>query len=202
MAPIDGGGDVFLVGSGHILGGTEAALMLGMLPPIIHLAEEGERATLRWLVERMRQDLCAAKPGSDLAAQHPDAGKTSGPGWFGALADRQWRSNVAAIHAEPARRWTVASLAQTAAMSRSSFALEFRELAGDTPMDYLARGRMFLALDRLKTGAAPSAESAEGLGYSSESSVSTAFKHVIGRAPRQFFRANSQGSPHRPRPVT
>ena len=199
---INGGGGVFLVGSRFILGGPQAALMLGMLPPIIHLRAESERRALRWLVERMMQELRDARPGHDLVAEHLahmmlilalrlhlEEATSPGRGWFGALADRQLRSAIAAIHAEPAKRWTVASLAETAAMSRSGFALKFRDLAGETPMDYLARWRMFLALDRLKTGAAPLAAIAEDLGYASESSFSTAFKRVMGRSPRQFFRA-------------
>ena len=201
MVPINGGGGVFLVGSRFILGGAHAALMLGLLPPIIHLRAESERLALRWLVERTMQELRDALPGHDLIARHLahmmlilalrlHLEENTGPGWFGALSDRHLRAAVAAIHAEPARRWTVTSLAQTAAMSRSSFALRFSKLAGETPMNYLARWRMFLAVDRLETGATPLATIAQDLGYASESSFSTAFKRIMGRSPRQFTRTS------------
>ena len=71
-------------------------------------------------------------------------------GWLGALQDRQIGRAIALIHREPARAWTVASLADEAAMSRSAFAARFTELVGEPAMHYLARWRMHLALTALK----------------------------------------------------
>ncbi len=54
-----------------------------------------------------------------------------------------------AEHAEPARRWTLLELAKLAGMSRTTFAERFREVVGQTPLDYLAGWRMRLAAERL-----------------------------------------------------
>jgi AraC-like DNA-binding protein len=79
-------------------------------------------------------------------------------------------------------------LAERAGMSRSTFALKFRETAGETPMAYLTRWRMLLAGDRLESSGNPISVIALSLGYESESAFSTAFKRVMGSAPRQYGR--------------
>lgn len=79
-------------------------------------------------------------------------------------------------------------LAARAGMSRSSFALKFRETVGVPAMDYLTRWRMLLASDRLENSDDPISAIAPSLGYESESAFSTAFKPVIGRSPRQNSR--------------
>ena len=43
-------------------------------------------------------------------------------GWFLALADRQISPAINAIHAQPARRWTLEELAREAGISRTVFA--------------------------------------------------------------------------------
>ena len=89
-------------------------------------------------------------------------------GWLGALQDRQIGRAITLIHREPARAWTVASLADELAMSRSAFAARFTELVGEPPMHYLARWRMHLALTALNEEGATVAELADRLGYRSE----------------------------------
>ncbi len=41
--------------------------------------------------------------------------------------------------------WTVAELASAAGMSRSAFALRFRQIVGETPLEYLTRWRIYKA---------------------------------------------------------
>ena len=57
---------------------------------------------------------------------------------------------IASMHSDPGYLWTLQSLAERAGMSRSVFALRFRETVGVTSMEYLTRRRMLLAADRLK----------------------------------------------------
>jgi AraC-like DNA-binding protein len=98
------------------------------------------------------------------------------------------------MHADPARRWTLNALASHAGMSRSSFALKFKQTVGQAPMEYLTRWRMLLAGDRLAHSDEPIAAIALSLGYESESAFSTAFKRVMGRAPRQYGRAEVEAA--------
>jgi len=104
-------------------------------------------------------------------------------GWLGALQDRQIGPAIALIHRDPARAWTVASLADQLAMSRSSFAARFTALVGEPAMAYVARWRMQIAVAALRDEGATVAELADRLGYRSEAAFSRAFKRVTGRSP-------------------
>jgi AraC-like DNA-binding protein len=115
-----------------------------------------------------------------------------GVGWLFALADKPMRAAIEAIHAEPARRWTLQALAERAGMSRSTFALRFKATVGEAPMAYLTRWRMLLAGDRLANSGDPVSAIALDLGYESESAFSTAFKRVMGRPPRRYGRERAQ----------
>jgi AraC-like DNA-binding protein len=197
----NGGGDFFLVGSRFAVTGNHAGMLLGMLPPIVHIRRETDQAALRWSVERMMQELRERQPGSSLIAQHlahmmlvqalrlhlADEVR-DGIGWFFALADKQLSAAINAIHADPAHRWTLQTLAERAFMSRSTFAERFKEKVGETPMEYVTRWRMLLAADRLTNSSDPISVIALSLGYESESAFSTAFKRLMGCSPRQYGR--------------
>jgi AraC-like DNA-binding protein len=104
-------------------------------------------------------------------------------GWLGALQDKQIGPAISLVHREPGRPWTVASLADEVAMSRSAFAARFTELVGEPAMQYVTRWRMHVALTRLKDDDAPLGELAGRLGYQSEAAFSRAFKRFIGVSP-------------------
>jgi AraC-like DNA-binding protein len=110
-------------------------------------------------------------------------------GWLGALRDPQIGHALALIHADPARDWTVASLAREVAMSRSAFAGRFSELVGEPAMQYVTRLRMQLAVNALREDGATVAELASELGYRSQAAFARAFKRVVGRAPGAIKRS-------------
>jgi len=62
--------DYFGVGGHFALTGQHAGILLGMLPPIVHIQKESDKAALRWSLERMRQELREPQPGGFLVAQH------------------------------------------------------------------------------------------------------------------------------------
>jgi AraC-like DNA-binding protein len=208
IAVFNGGGSGAVVG-GHFALSGNARILLDQLPPIVHLRSETDKATLRWSIERMMEELRNPQPGGVLVAQqlaymmlvqalrlHMAEGLDGGVGWLFALADKQMSAAITAIHADPAHRWTLHGLAETAGMSRSTFALRFKETVGKSPMDYLTHWRMLLAADRLAhTGDSVSAI-ALSLGYESESAFSTAFKRVMGNSPRRHTRLRVASTPH------
>ena len=53
-------------------------------------------------------------------------------------------------------------------------------------MEYLTRWRMLVAGERLTRGDEPVSAIAHALGYASEAAFSTAFKRLMGSAPRAF----------------
>jgi AraC-like DNA-binding protein len=205
VASCNGGGDFFLVGSYFALTGQHAGILLGMLPPIVHIRKKSDQAALRWSVERMMQELREGQPGGFLIAQHLShmmlvqalrlhlaEGARGGVGWLFALADKQMGSAINCMHDDPAHGWTLQDLAQRVGMSRSTFALKFKQTVGTSPMEYLTRWRMLLAGDRLTNSSDPVSVVALSLGYESESAFSTAFKRVMGCSPRQYSRVRSE----------
>lgn len=104
-------------------------------------------------------------------------------GWLSALQDPQVGRAISLVHRDPARPWTVASLAGELAMSRSAFAARFTELAGEPAMRYVTRWRMHVARDWLEQGDVTVSELAGRLGYESEAAFSRAFKRIVGVSP-------------------
>jgi AraC-like DNA-binding protein len=167
-----------------------------MLPPIVYIRKESDKAALRWSLQRMREELREPQPGGFLIAQqlaymilvqalrlHLAEGLRGRVGWLFALADKQMSAAINSMHDDPAHRWTLPKLAKRAGMSRSAFALKFKRTVGETPMEYLTRWRMLLAGDRLVNSSDPISVIALSLGYESESAFSTAFKRVMGCSP-------------------
>ena len=129
--------------------------------------------------------------------QQPGSTDTAGvsgrrAGWLVALADRQMKAAITAMHEQPAHGWTLQGLAERSGMSRSVFALKFKATVGVSPMEYLTRWRMLLAGNRLTDTDDSIAGIARSLGYASESAFSKAFRRGMGCSPRQHRRG--QGS--------
>ncbi len=200
----NGGGDCLIVGGHFVLSGNDAGILLEVQPPIVHIRKESDKAAMRWSLERMMQELRDPQPGGFLVAQHLAymllvqalrlhlaEGLRGGVGWLFALADKQMSAAIHSIHGEPAHGWTIQKLAERAGMSRSSFALKFKQTVGASPMEYLTRWRMLRAGDRLSNSGDPISVIALSLGYESESAFSTAFKRVMGCSPRQYSRGRN-----------
>lgn len=111
-------------------------------------------------------------------------------GWLGALRDQQIGRAITLIQRDPEHDWSVARLATAVAMSRSAFAERFTALVGESPMRYVARWRMHVAITWLREDNAPLGVIAGRLGYQSEAAFSRAFKRVIGDSPGAARRHN------------
>ncbi len=197
----NGGGQFFSICGHFELVGDHAEILLGVLPPIVHISKTADKAILRRYVDQMMHELREVLPGNSLMVEHlshmmlvqalrlhMDKGPNGGPSWLFALGDRQVSTAIKSMHVDPARRWTVQSLAQATAMSRTAFSLKFKKLVGTTPMEYLTHWRMLLAADRLIHSDDSISVISAALGYDSESAFSTAFKRLMGRSPRDYRR--------------
>jgi AraC-like DNA-binding protein len=180
--------------------------LIEILPRTIHIEASGS-PRLEWMqsvLRLMASEAAELRPGGEavitrlgdiLVIQAIRAWMESDPaaqrGWLGALQDRHIGRAISRIHRDPARNWTVASLAKELAMSRSTFAARFTEVVGEPVMSYVARWRMQVAVAALKEGATV-AQLAHRLGYRSEAAFSRAFKRVIGVSPGAIRRAAAQ----------
>ncbi len=120
-----------------------------------------------------------------LREQLATDGETA-PAWFRAMDDASVGAALRAVHAEPARTWTVADLALEASLSRATFARRFTQLLGVAPLTYVADWRMALAREQLRDSDAGLAAVARSLGYASEFSFAAAFKRHHGVPPGRW----------------
>jgi AraC-like DNA-binding protein len=155
------------------------------LEPILALAEREMRAASQAVdavLARLAEILMVESVRAYVKTLMPGEG-----GWLGALHDPQIANVLCAIHADPARRWTLAELAGVASMSRTSLATRFRTLVGTSVHGYIARLRMITAASLLEDPKRPKlARVAAQVGYGSEAAFSRAFLREMGVAPTKL----------------
>jgi len=188
----------FLIGH-CVFAAPDAALLVSLLPRYVHVRGEARLATL---VELLDDEARSSRPAREVVmarllevllieALRSNFVTGASPGLVRALLDARLAAALRAIHGAPARAWTVAELAQEAALSRSAFFERFARAVGVAPMEYLLAWRMALAKDLLRRGGASIAAIAERVGYSSASTFSVAFARHIGVPPARYAHAAS-----------
>ncbi len=61
-AELSGGGDCAGVGGGFMFEGHQVDLLLGALPPVVHISAEADKATLHQSIQRLMQELRDPSP--------------------------------------------------------------------------------------------------------------------------------------------
>jgi AraC-like DNA-binding protein len=188
---------VFFCGA-YLFDGDLCDGLLAALPDVIVL-QPAAGSALRACTDLLAREMLRDEPGQqtlldrmlDVALiqalrEHFGTNGDAAPPWFRASADPQVGAALRALHADPGRHWTVAALADEAALSRAAFARRFSALLGVAPLTYLTDWRMALARERLSGGREPLAAVAASLGYASEFSFAAAFKRSHGVAPGRW----------------
>ncbi|UQT56956.1 AraC family transcriptional regulator [Streptomyces durmitorensis] len=194
-----------LVTGAYQLDSAVGRRLISMLPPLLIvpagddcmpilelIAAEvaADRPGRQYVMDRMLDWMlaCTLREWFDL----PDA---CPPAWYRALGDEVVGPALHAMHDEPSRPWTVASLAARAQVSRAAFARNFAELVGRPPMAYLTEWRMTLAAELLAEPGATVAAVAGQVGYADGFSFSDAFKRIRGIAPSGYRASLTAGRP-------
>lgn len=116
---------------------------------------------------------------------HPhEAGVTRG--LVAGLGDPRLARALVAVHRAPQEDWSLPRLAAEAGMSRSAFAVAFRDAVGTTPAAYVTDWRLTVASSLLRAGQPQKLVAAE-LGFATASSLSRAFKQSFGVSPRAWL---------------
>lgn len=189
-----GPADVRLLIGYCVFGSPDAALLVSLLPQLVHVRGERRFATLVQLVVEESREL---RPARDvilarllevllIEALRSTAGTAVSPGLVRGLADGRLAVAIRRMHESPTRPWTVAQLAKEAALSRSTFFERFSRAVGVAPMEYLLAWRMALAKNLLRRKEANVAQVAERVGYSSGSTFSVAFTRHVGLPPTRY----------------
>lgn len=108
-------------------------------------------------------------------------------GVLAGLAEPRLAKAINAMHAEPARAWSLEELAAVAGMSRARFATKFRDIVGTPPGSYLGEWRLVIAQSLLKQGK-PVQLVSDLVGYASASALSRAFRAQIGESPKEWLK--------------
>ena len=117
-------------------------------------------------------------------------------GWLRAIFDPQVGAALSAVHDRVSTPWTVESLAAAATMSRSAFAVRFKELLGQTPLEYVTEWRMQKAMQLLQQRDKKLIDVARSVGYESDAAFSKAFKRVVGTNPGEYLKRGLEGQGH------
>lgn len=190
--------DVF-IGGRIDLDSAGRELLANALPPVAHVhAGMPAAKRIRGHIDRLFDEITEELPGADFAVREYSqllildvlrafaTGLNVPPGWLNLLGDERLRPALDLIHQHPETAWGLDDLARATAMSRTSFAVRFRESAGMPPLTYLLRWRMLLAKRELRSADSRMRQLAASLGYSSESSFSSAFKRNVGESPHSY----------------
>jgi AraC-like DNA-binding protein len=185
-----------------VFGSPDAALLVSLLPQLVHVRGEKRLATLVQLVGEESREL---RPARDvilarllevllIEALRSTARTAASPGLLRGLADGRLAVAIRSMHESPARPWTVAQLAKGAALSRSAFFERFSRAVGVAPMEYLLAWRMALAKNLLRRKEGGLAQVAERVGYSSASTFSVAFTRYVGQPPARYAREQMESA--------
>ncbi len=193
----DGEPDVRLLGGYFVFDSPDAALLVSLLPTLIHVRGVERLSTL---VRLVGEEAAEQRSGRDIVlsrlvevmiveALRATQGDDARPGLLRGLGDARVAAAIRLMHEDPARPWTVAQLARQAALSRSAFFDRFVRSVGLPPMEYLLSWRMAIAKDLLRRRQLGLAEVAQRVGYGSASTFSTAFSRHVGQPPVRYARA-------------
>lgn len=178
--------------------------VIQLLPSFILIkADQARSLALHTTLQLLASEMAEQEPGSEVAADrlaevlfiqtiraHIASGSESCKrGWLRAIFDPQIGAALKSVHENVNGPWTVDSLAAAGGMSRSAFAVRFKALLGQTPLEYVTEWRMQKAIQLLQQQDMKLTEIAQSVGYDSDAAFSKAFKRVVGRAPREYRRS-------------
>ncbi|OKH87179.1 AraC family transcriptional regulator [Thalassospira sp. TSL5-1] len=177
--------------------------LISMMPEVMQVGTLLDRnPEILPILEAMAREVCTARAGygaivtrladvvsASIVRGWVECGCGDASGWVEALRDPRLGRVISALHRDPGRDWTVASMAAEMGASRSVFAERFLAITGITPLRYVADLRMRLATQWIRQDRMPVDEMASRLGYGSAAAFSRAFKRVTGTSPGEMRRA-------------
>jgi len=178
-----------------------------LLPNFILIkADQARTLALHSTMQTLASEMAEQAPGSGVVATrlaevlfiqvlraHIASEPERNKGWLRAVFDPQLGSALSAIHDRVSTAWTVESLAEAAGMSRSAFAARFKELLGQTPLEYVTGWRMQKAMQLLEQRDKKLIDVARLVGYESDAAFSKAFKRVVGANTGEYIKRGFEG---------
>lgn len=179
--------------------------VLSVLPEVLHVPGMAADPELQGVVRLLASEASNGEPGSRSVAtrltevlfvltvrnwlSRANDG-TESASWLTALGDAHVGRALSLMHAAPEHDWSVESLAAAVAMSRPTFARQFKSTVGTTPLAYLSTVRLDHAARMLRETNEPLNVIARAVGYNSEFTFSRAFTRERGIAPGRYRRSS------------
>ncbi len=175
--------------------------LLSALPDLVHVRAR-PTYDFRWIDQVMRfmgEEMHGRRPGSDIIAsrlaevlfvqvlRHYAESEPDSMPVLSGITDPRLSRVLHSMHTGLDKPWTLQTLAEEAAMSRTNFALQFSEKIGATPMAYLTEQRMQAASRLLRTGETVGRVASQ-VGYRSVAAFTRRFTSVFGEAPGSYRR--------------
>lgn len=199
---LDGEGEVLDMLCGSFFVGGAGGVLLRTLPEVL-LVRTARRADCAWLgalIGMMRYESEAPNAGAaavigelstalfTLLLRALMAERGASHGLLALLGDARLARAVEAVLREPARPWTIATLAAQCNLSRATFARQFGQLSGLTPLQLVTSLRMELAARLLSRQDLPAERVGEQCGYASQAAFGRVFKQHFGLGPGAYRR--------------
>ena len=179
-----------------------------LLPSFILIkADQARTLALHNTMQALASEMAEQAPGSEVVATrlaevlfiqvlraHIASGvEWRNKGWLRAIFDPQIGTALTAFHDRVGAPWTVESLSEAAGVSRSAFAVRFKDLLGQTPLQYVTEWRMQKATHLLEQRDKKLIDVARSVGYESDAAFSKAFKRVVGANPGEYLKRGLEG---------
>jgi AraC-like DNA-binding protein len=166
-------------------------------------ADQAQSFALNTTLSMLASEMAEPAPGSELVANRladvlfvqclrahiASCSESCKNGWLRAVFNPQVGVALKSMHEKVEAPWTVESLAAACGMSRSAFAVQFKELLVETPLEYLTSWRMHKATALLRRDNKKLFEVAKSVGYDSDAAFSKAFKRILGVTPANIDEA-------------
>jgi transcriptional regulator GlxA family with amidase domain len=205
-----GGGGVptTIIGGKFTFDRTNGSPLTELLPPFILVSSDrAQNSPLHQTLQLFAAEAAQCSLGAhvvlkrltdifllQIIREHISSSTCRQPAWLRALSDPRIGASLRSMHEKIEQPWTVAELASAAGMSRSAFALRFRQIVGETPLEYLTRWRIYKAARLLRDGDGKLNEVANAVGYDSDGSFNKTFKRIVGVTPGVYRRTNNRHS--------
>ncbi|MCU1661404.1 MAG: transcriptional regulator, AraC family [Pseudonocardia sp.] len=191
---------------GHYdLGPGAGDVLFSTLPEVLHVSFDADSSEpVRMLSTLMRGEAQHDGPGTAavvsalcdallaMVLRSTPNRRLEGDVLWTAVQNASLRNVVEAVLHQPGRGWTIAELAELAAMSRATFIRQFTRATGMSAGDFLTRIRMITAAELLRTTDQSVGSVAVSVGYRSESAFVKAFRLATSSTPARFRRNNAR----------
>lgn len=168
------------------------------MPPVIHLASDAEiiqdlqrlvrEALLKLPHYRLQMRLLLAEILVQLERTAPPV-ESQNEQWEDSPCTQKIKKIIEQIHLNYQKNWQLEDLAQIGGCSSHYLCRIFRETTNYTPIHYLIKIRLDIAIDLLKNSDYTVSEIAEMVGFSDVYYFSRLFKKWLGKSPRHFVQS-------------